>query len=542
MNPQMLLPRPTRSQAGTGEFTLGPSTSLHAQPSLAGLAQWLQGALRPATGLPLSITADPSASIRLRVDPGLGAEAYRLEVAAEGITVTGGDAAGAFYGCQALRQLLPPAIYRHALVTDADWRVPAVTVQDAPRFRWRGVMLDVARHFMPTREVLRFIDLMAVHRLNTLHLHLTDDQGWRIEIQRYPKLAEIGSWRGESQLGAPPDSPGDGRPHGGYYTRQDLREIVAFAAERHITVVPEIDLPGHSEAAIAAYPELGTDTGHIRPVRTRWGISTHLINAEESTISFFRDVLDEVMELFPSPYIGLGGDECPTDGWRADTRTQQLIRERGLEDEAGLQSWILGELGRHVTGRGRRVFGWDELLEGDVPGGTVIASWRGMTGARTAARRGYDVVACPDDQVYLDYRQSELAEEPIPVGVPVTVEDVYAFDPVPKELTPAETARILGGQANIWTEHMDSPRTVDYFAYPRLCALAEALWSEGGRDFTEFSQRLSQHLPRLDALGVEYRRAQGPRPWQARPGIAGQPATRAEWAEFIDSLVAGIKS
>ncbi|WP_211244330.1 beta-N-acetylhexosaminidase [Actinospica robiniae] len=537
----MLLPRPARSRTGTGAFTFDPSTSLTAQPPLAGLAHWLQGALRPATGLPLPITAG-GGSIRLQVDPVLGAEAYRLEVEPERITVTGGDAAGAFYGCQAVRQLLPPAIYRRALVSDADWRVPAVLIEDAPRFRWRGVMLDVARHFMPTRDVLRFIDLMAVHRLNTLHLHLTDDQGWRIEIQRYPKLAEIGSWRRESQLGAAPDSPGDGRPHGGCYTRQDIREIVAYAAERHIVVVPEIDLPGHSEAAIAAYPELGTDIGRDSRVRTRWGISTHLINAEESTIDFFRDVLDEVMELFPSPYIGLGGDECPKDGWRADPRTQQLIRERGLDGEEGLQGWILGELGRHVTSRGRRVFGWDELLEGEVPGGTVIASWRGMTGARTAARRGYDVVACPDDQVYLDYRQSELAEEPIPVGVPVTVEDVYAFDPVPEELTGAEAARILGGQANIWTEHMDSPRTVDYFAYPRLCALAEALWSEGGRDFAEFSRRLAQHLPRLDALGVEYRRAQGPRPWQRRPGIAGQPATRAEWAEFIDSLVAGIKS
>ena len=551
----MLLPRPTTYRADEGEFSLTEATVIRiGDSSLAGTARWLQSVLRPPTGLPLlaeesgaaaaraAVEGPRDTSISLALRAGLGAEAYELEVDASGVRIAGGDAAGVFYGCQALMQLLPPAVYRHAFAYGVRWSVPAVSIADAPRFRWRGTMLDVARHFVAKREVLRFIDLMAVHRLNTLHLHLSDDQGWRVEILRYPKLTSVGGWRRESQLGAARDAPGDGRPHGGFYSQADVREIVAYAAERHITVVPEIDIPGHSQAAIAAYPELGIHPDQRLEVWTRWGINHNVLGAEESTIEFYKGVLDELMDLFPSELIGLGGDECPKDQWQDDPRTQELIRDRGLGDEKGLQTWFISSLSQHVSVRGRRVYGWDEMLEGaNLPEGTVIASWRGMTGAVTAANRGFDVVACPDHTVYLDYRQSESPDEPIPVSIPLTVEDTYGFEPVPEGLTAEQAARVLGGQANVWTEHIDSARMLDFYVFPRLCAIAEALWTDGKRDFAEFRERLNGHLARLDALGVEYRPDDGPLPWQMRPGVPGRPSTREERAAYFAKVTADIK-
>jgi hexosaminidase len=542
----MLLPRPSSLRTAPGEFVLTDSASIRVgDPWLAATARLLQAALRPSTGFPLptvstvptsedstasenSAASGASASISLALAPELGAESYRLTTGPDGAVIEGGDEAGVFYGWQALLELLPPAVYRRARVSGVRWAAPAVEIADAPRFRWRGAMLDVSRHFLAKREVLRFIELMAVHRLNTLHLHLTDDQGWRIEILRYPRLTTVGAWRSESQVGAGPTAGTDGRPHGGYYSQDDIREIVAFAAERHVTVVPEIDIPGHSQAAIAAYPELGIDPAARLSVYTRWGINPNVLGAEDSTIEFYRGVLDEVLDLFPGELIGLGGDECPKGAWEADARTQELIRERGLGDEKGLQAWFISSLSEHVAQRGRRVFGWDEMLEGRLPEGTVIASWRGMTGAVTAANRGFEVVSCPDHTVYLDYRQSELATEPIPVAIPLTLEDTYGFEPVPEGLTEEQAARVRGGQANIWTEHIDSPRMIDYYAFPRLCAIAEALWTEGSRDYAEFLPRLEQHLARLDALEVEYRHLDGPLPWQTRPGVPGKPSTRAE--------------
>ncbi|MFJ2590178.1 beta-N-acetylhexosaminidase [Streptomyces sp. NPDC087538] len=546
----MLLPRPVSVHIDNGEFVLDASTSITAAPELCSTARWLQSVLRPSTGLDLPLlpvsSLPPLRSearhvIDLRLGEGLGPEAYRLRATSDGVVVEGGDRAGAFYGCQSLLQSLPAEVHRRSEVTGVRWAMPAVRIEDAPRFAWRGTMLDVARHFMPKHDVLRFLDLMAMHRLNTLHLHLTDDQGWRVEILRHPKLTEVGAWRRESQLGASPDASGDGRPHGGFYTQDDIREIVGYAAQRHITVVPEVDVPGHSQAAIAAYPELGVGGGQSE-VWTRWGVNPRVLNTEESTVDFFRDVLDEIMDLFPGPVIGVGGDECPTTEWSEDARSLELMRERGLSHENELRSWFVRQLGSHVTSRGRQLLGWDDLLEDEVPAGTVVASWRGMTGAVTAARRGLRVIACPDDQVYLDYRQSDRPDEPIPVAVPVTVETAYGFDPVPPELTETERAHVLGGQANIWTEHMDSPRTVDYFAFPRLCAVAEALWTTGDRRYEEFRGRLDRHLARLDAVGVEYRRETGPLPWQTRPGIEGRPSTPAEREAFIDELVADIKS
>lgn len=534
-----MLPLPTnkKTPSSSASYTFTSTSSINAPENLTSVALILQAALRPATGFELPLQA--AGSIMLDIDNALDDEGYELVVGPDAVHLAGGSAAGVFRGIQTLLQLLPASIYRQARVEGVKWDIPPVHITDAPRFGWRGAMLDVVRHFLPKHDILRFVDLMAVHKLNTLHLHLTDDQGWRIEIQRYPRLTEVGAWRRETQVGAAPDSPGDGRPHGGFYTQDDIREIVAYAAARFITVVPEIETPGHAQAAIAAYPELGV-LGKEVEVFTRWGINPTVLNAEDSTVEFFRNVLEEVMDLFPGTFIGIGGDECPREQWQADPRTQERMLELGLIDEEQIQPWFIGQLEDTITARGRRVFGWDEILEGDLSTDAVVASWRGMTGARAAINRGNDVVSCPDDQVYLDYRQSDDPTEPIPVAIPLTVADAYAFNPVPDALTEAEERHVLGGQANIWTEHMDSPRTIDYFAFPRLCAVAEVLWSGPGGSYDNFTPRLEEHLARLDAIGVEYRRPSGPLPWQQRPGVVGRPATREEREAHIAELVANI--
>lgn len=534
-----LLPRPVQQKPGGGRFTITAATTLSFAPGLESVAAWLQGAVRPATGFSLMADGEPG-DISLLLDPGLGGEEYVLDASPGRVEVRGGDAAGVFYGCQSLLQLLPPAIYRAAPVAGVRWEVPCGTVSDKPRFGWRGTMLDVARQFLPKREILRFIDLMSAHKLNTLHLHLTDDQGWRVEILRYPKLTEISSWRRETQLGAGADAPLDGRPHGGFYTQDDLREIVAYAAARFITVVPEIETPGHVQAVLAAYPELGVH-GPGLEVDTRWGINYNVLNAEESTVNFFINVLDEVMDIFPANWIGIGGDECPRDQWLADPRSRERAAELGLARVEDLQNWFIGRLDQHVSGRGRRIFGWDEILEGEISPTATVASWRGMTGALTAARRGHDVVSCPDHLAYFDYRQSEMATEPIPVAIPLDVAGVYSFEPVPEGLDAGLAHHVLGGQANIWTEYIDSPRTLDYMAFPRLCAMAEVLWGPAEKDLESFLLRLQAHLPRLEALGVEYRRESGPFPWQQRPGIKGRPSTPEERAAHIAEITANIR-
>ncbi|MGO4754244.1 beta-N-acetylhexosaminidase, partial [Streptomyces sp. 2MCAF27] len=410
------------------------------------------------------------------------------------------------------------------------WWVPCVLIEDAPRFGWRGLMLDVARHFMPKGDVLAYLDLLAAHKLNVLHLHLTDDQGWRIEIRRYPRLTEVGAWRERTKFGHRASPLWDERPHGGYYTQDDIREIVAYAAERHITVVPEIDIPGHSQAAIAAYPELGNtdavDTASLG-VWTTWGVNPNVLSPADTTLRFYENVLDEVLELFPGSFVHLGGDECPKEQWRASPAAQARIRELGLADEDELQNWFLGHFGRRLAERGRRLIGWDEMLKGSAQGadlaeGTAVQSWRGYAGGIAAARAGHDVVMCPKQQVYFDYRQAAGDDEPVPIGYVRTLEDVYRFEPVPAELTEAEAERVLGAQANVWTEVTEDRRRVDYQTFPRLAAFAEAVWSPlpppAERDFTGFQERMAAHYARLDALGVDYRPPGGPRPWQRRPG------------------------
>ncbi|MER6949365.1 beta-N-acetylhexosaminidase [Nonomuraea sp. NPDC000554] len=533
----MIVPKPVHYRSRPGRFVLDRDTALAADPALAEVAAWLRGELSPVTGGELLPGRPGPGTITLGLDD-LPPEAYRLTVAEDGVQIDAGGPAGVFYGAQTLRQLLPASAFRKA-GTGGPLALPAVQIEDEPRFGWRGCILDVARHFMTKHDLLRFIDLMALHKLNVLHLHLTDDQGWRVEIKRYPRLTEVGSWRKESQTGW--NGAMDGRPHGGYYTQDDLREIVAYAARRHVTVVPEIDLPGHTQAAIAAYPELGNLDTPLE-VGTTWGIGENVLNVEDATITFFQDVLDEVLELFPSPYVCVGGDECRKDQWRASPAAQRRIGELGLRDEEELQSWFIGQFDEYLTARGRRLVGWDEILEGGLAPGAVVASWRGDLGAVTAAGSGHDVITCPNTSVYFDYRQGAGEDEPIPFGTVLTLEDVYAFDPVPSALRDSPAAsRVLGSQCGIWTELIDSNRRVDYMAFPRVAAFAETVWSPAERDLTDFRTRLAAHLPRLDAIGVEYRHESGPLPWQTRPGVPGRPEDPAQWQAKIDAWTSNLR-
>ncbi|MDN4613713.1 beta-N-acetylhexosaminidase [Leifsonia sp. F6_8S_P_1B] len=536
----LLLPRPAEVRDAAGEFVLRAGARLRADAGGAPVLAWLSARLRAASGLALDGSEPEAPGVELAVDPVLADEEYRLSVAPGGVRITGGATAGVAHGAQTLLQLLPPVVYRSAPVASTRWAAPACEVADRPAYRWRGALLDVARHFLPLREVLRFVDLLAAHRLNVLQLHLTDDQGWRFPVDRYPLLTEVGGWRRESQVGFGRDAPGDGRPHGGFYSKDDLRELVAYAAARGVTVVPEIEGPGHAQAAIAAYPALGVGDRRLE-VGTRWGIIPNVVNLEESTVAFYCDVLDEVLDIFPSAYIGIGGDECVKDQWIADPRTQERLRELGAATPEEGQSWFVRRLDAHLASRGRRSYGWDEILEGGLAPGATVASWRGESGAVAAARAGHDVVLCPDSTLYLNYRQSDSPDEPIPLIVPITVRDVYKYDPVPAGLTEQERGHVLGAQGNLWTEYIDSPRTLDYFAFPRLCALAEALWTAGERDADAFAERLDRHLARLDALGVEYRPADGPRPWQTRPGIPGRPVTAEERAAEVAALTASLR-
>lgn len=574
--PPPLLPAPRDTRPTTGPpCVLDARAALDAGPGTAGTARWLRATVGAATGLPLPPSGTDAgaggALLRLRVDERLGAdlgpEGYRLTVREAGVELVGGGPAGVFWGAQTVRQLLGPDAFRRAPLAAAGrtWAIPALDLEDAPRFGWRGFMLDVARHFLPKDAVLRYLDLLAAHKLNVLHLHLTDDQGWRLEIRRHPRLTEVGAWRRRTRVGHTSSPYWDERPHGGYYTQDDIREIVAYAAARHITVIPEIDLPGHSQAAIAAYPELGNqdvvDTTALE-VWSDWGINPNVLAPTEEVCRFYEEVLEEVLELFPAPYVHLGGDECVKDQWRASATAQRRIRELGLRDERELQHHLLHHFDRWLAARGRRMLGWDEMLEGargverPTPGappadhgtppprdtstaagrttalgftdGAVVFAWRGFADGVAAARAGHDVVMCPKQFVYLDYRQAPGETEPVPIAQVRTLRDVYHFEPVPAELAGTEAARhVLGAQANLWTEVVEDQRRADYQTFPRLAAFAEVAWSKlpapKERDWAGFEARMTEHYARLDALGVAYRPPSGPLPWQQRPGIPGRP-------------------
>jgi hexosaminidase len=361
---------------------------------------------------------------------------------------------------------------------------------------------------MPKATVLKHIDLLAMHKLNVFHWHLTDDQGWRIEIKRYPKLTEVGAWRPDSMtLPLTRDAAKrkfSGVPHFGHYTQDDVREVVRYAADRHITVVPEIEMPGHALAAIAAYPELGS--GEAAEVKTFWGIEDRVFNVNDETFDFLQNVLDEVLSLFPSKFIHVGGDEVPKRQWKADAAAQTRMKDEGLKDEDELQSWFIRRMDNWLTEKGRRLIGWDEILEGGLAPGAAVMSWRGEKGGIAAAKAGHDVVMAPEKPTYFDHDQSE-DDVPRVRGLN-TLADVYAYEPIPRELNDAEAKHVLGAQGQLWTEYMPEPRRVEWMAWPRLSALAEVLWSpRASRDAAMFAKRMETHLQRLDVVDVNYWRA-----------------------------------
>lgn len=505
----MLIPSPRQLTRHEGTFELTATSRIalagHAAPELGELlAEYLRPLLGASLPVQAAVTSGTPAIILLEQTgldqadaEGFCAEDYRLRVTPQGVRLTATTSHGLARGIQTLRQLAP-------LATPAS--LPCLEIEDAPRFRWRGMMMDVARHFFTVEEVCRFIDLIALHRFNRLHLHLTDDQGWRVEIRRYPRLTEVGSVRPATLIGHEGTRPRryDDRPYGGFYTQDDIRRLVEYARRRRIELVPEIDMPGHMQAAIAAYPELGNTDATLRP-RCHWGISHHILNPEERTVECMQQVLAEIMELFPGRYIHIGGDEALKQEWQESRRAQDRMLELGLKNEEQLQSWFIGRMGRFIAERGRVMIGWDEILEGGaLPPDAVVMSWRGEKGGIEAAREGHDVVMAPGTHVYFDHYQAEpIAEEPLAIHGLSTLGHVYSYEPVPAELPPERRRHVLGAQGQLWAEYIPDVAHLDYMAFPRACALAEVLWlAPEQKNYRDFLRRLSAHRQRLAALGV----------------------------------------
>ncbi len=425
---------------------------------------------------------------------------YGIQVTKEYIAVTGSELAQ-FYGLQTLIQMLPQKFEKSVVI-------PGVYIEDAPRFGYRGMHLDVARHFMPVDFVKKYIDLMSQYKFNTFHWHLTDDQGWRIEIKKYPRLTEVGSKRPETVSGRVLQPyVGDGVPVEGFYTQEQIRDVVAYAKARYITVIPEIELPGHASAALEAYPQLGCKQNYTYKVQKTWGIFKEVFCPTDETFTFLEDVIDETISLFPdSPYVHIGGDEVLKDHWKESAFVQDLMKRENLKDEHEVQSYFVRRIEKHVNSKGKKIIGWDEILEGGLAPKATVMSWRGIKGGIEAAKAKHDVIMTPTDFCYLDYGQGDPATEPINIGGYLPLEKVYSYDPVPKELTADEAKYILGVQGNIWTEYIKTPDKVEYMAFPRMLALAEVGWSSPeNKNFADFSKRLSGNFARLDKQGVNYR-------------------------------------
>lgn len=478
-------------------------------------AKLLADYLRPSTGYSLPVISNDkadAADIILSTtgkdvfdEAGFSDESYNIDISDHGCRVSALTAQGLSRAIQTLRQLFPVEIFSMEMCPGIAWEIAGCHIEDAPEFRWRGMHLDVGRHFFSREEVCRFIDLMALHRMNRFHFHLTEDQGWRIEIRKYPKLTEIGSKREATLSGHYYVSPRsyDETPYSGYYTQQDIRDIVAYAAEREIEIVPEIDMPGHMQAAIASYPHLGCTDISLKPL-CHWGISQHILNPEESTISFMKDVLDEVMELFPGRFIHVGGDEAPKYEWAESRRIQERMRELGVKNEEELQSWFIKQMDQHISSKGRRLIGWDEILEGGLASGAAVMSWRGEDGGIKAAKMKHNVVMTPSTHVYFDFYQSERSsEEPLAIGGCTTTEKVYAYKVEPAALTEDQKQYILGSQGQLWTEYIPDMKILEYRSFPRLCALSEVLWvNEEKKNYSSFLERLKTHRMRLELLKV----------------------------------------
>ncbi len=508
MNSLPLIPRPAALQTGDGFFTLSRDTTISSDSERARDARdWFAQTFYQLSGVRLNQSS--SGQIVLREQSDMAPESYALRIAPDGIEIRAGDSNGFLYGMVTLLQSVPFDADANAATSGASL-LPTLEIADAPRFGWRGVMLDSARHVQPVAWIKKFLDALALHKFNVLHWHLVDDQGWRIEIDKYPELTRVAAWRAQSrvghEIGAAPDAF-DARPHGGFYSRDELREIVEYALARGISIVPEIEMPGHASAVLAAFPQFSCAGGPFE-VEKQWGIFDDVYCAgNDEVIEFLENVLDEVLAIFPSQFIHIGGDECPKTRWKECPKCQARIQSENLNDEDELQSWLVRHFDRFLSERGRRLIGWDEILEGGLAPNAVVMSWRSEAGGIEAAQLGHDVVMAPNQQTYLDAYQSDAkTAEPLAIGGHISLQQIYCYEPLPAALNDAQAAKILGAQAQLWTEYMPTTSHVEYMAFPRACALAERLWSaRDNRDFADFAARLSGHLSLLGRLGINYR-------------------------------------
>ncbi|GAA1631263.1 beta-N-acetylhexosaminidase [Catellatospora bangladeshensis] len=500
----MLIPQPTSYSTAPGHHELTAATAVHAPAEIAALLREL---LSPVTGLPLPDAAAHAAELLFTLDTTeteLGEEGYRLTVGDDGVRAVAGTLAGLRWAVQALRQLLPPAACGSTPAEGVAWLVPYAEITDRPRYAWRGVLIDVGRWYQPVSWLRTVVDLLALHRMNVLHLHLTEDQGWRFEVRRYPLLTGVGARRRESPVGHENIKQADRTPHDGWYTQDELRELVAYAARRGVTVVPEIDLPGHTTAAIAAYPELGNDPAARLETGTRWGVYSTVLNCDDATVDFMRHVLDELVDVFPAAYVHLGGDEVPPGEWAANPAARERMVQLGLTDPEDLLGWWITVLADHLRTHGRRVVVWDELVKRGAPADAVVMAWRDEAKVAAALEAGHDVIATPQSHVYLDHAESDRAGEPLSIGGHSPLDRVYGYDPEPAD-APDGGNRVIGVQGNLWGEYLPTVGRAAYSLLPRLSAIAEAGWGTRG-EYADFRARLDVMLARFDALGVAYRR------------------------------------
>jgi len=513
-----IIPRPNEATPSAGSFTIDAGMVIEANEVNQKSAIYLKDYIKNYYNVTLKVSSASKSpqviSLAIQADVSQPKGAYSLTITNNDIQIVGVDAEACFYGVQSLIQLLP-------LKKTEQLEVAAITIKDAPRFEYRGAMLDVCRYFYPVAYVKKYIDYLALHKINTFHWHLTDDQGWRIEIKKYPKLTAVGAYRNGTIIGKYPGTGNTNQRYGGFYTQAQVKEIVKYAGDRFITVIPEIEMPGHASAAIAAYPELscfpkepsaqyykkgtvlaGDTTG--KHVIQSWGVYADVYVPSENTFRFLENVLNEIMPLFPSNYIHIGGDECPKANWKRSSFCQQLIKEKGLKDEHGLQSYFVQRMEKYINSKGKKIIGWDEILEGGLAPNATVMSWRGEAGGIEAAKQKHQVIMTPTDWCYLDYSQTGN-DDSLVIGGKVTIDKVYSFDPVPKALAVEDAKYILGGQANLWTEYISNSAKVEYMLFPRLAAMSEALWSlPANKDYKNFDQRLQAQLKRYNWWGINY--------------------------------------
>ncbi len=515
-----IIPQPAKLEVQQGHFEINTATKIILEGSgLEKSAQFLNGYLQHFYGFKLKVVKGTGAQSGIVLNDkkteSSAAGAYTMNIGKNGVYIAGDNESGTFYGIQSLVQLLP-------LQKVKTLSVPYLKIEDKPRFAYRGMHLDVGRHFFPVDYIKKFIDFVALYKLNTFHWHLTEDQGWRIEIKKYPKLTQVGAYRNGTIIGRYPGKGNDGIHYGGYYTQQEIRDVVKYAADRYITIIPEIELPGHASAAIAAYPELscfpkestthpaktewhGDSTG--KQVQQVWGVFPDVFAPTEYTFNFLQQVLDEVINLFPSKYIHIGGDECPKDNWKRSPFCQQLIKEKGLKDEHGLQSYFIQRIEKYLNSKGRQIIGWDEILEGGLAPNATVMSWRGEKGGIEAAKQKHDVIMTPGGWMYFDHSQNKK-EDSVTIGGYTTVQKVYSYEPIPKELSAEEAKYVLGAQANVWTEYIKNIPKLEYMIFPRISALSEVLWSsKEQRDWNSFEKRLQTEFKRYDWWKVNYSKA-----------------------------------